>query len=94
MDLLAQYGTTGVAILAMMALARTLEHIVTKRRRNGSNGDWDGRERRASWHDLHDDIKAIRQSLDSIRDSLQALVTKVAVMDHRISDLERRTEHG
>lgn len=50
---------------------------VVKQRKNG-HGD-----------EMRDDVKDIRRNVHGIRTDLQAVITKVAVLEHRVGDLER-----
>lgn len=71
---------------AIVLLAGALVAVV-KQRRNGSR-EWDGAERRAGWAELRDDIKDIRRNVHGLRSDVQTVVTKVAVLEHRVGDLE------
>ena len=50
-------------------------------------------ELRESMDELKDDLRAIRRNTNEINDKLQTLVTEVAVLKHRVSEIERRTGH-
>lgn len=89
----AQYGVAGVALALVGFLARILWEQQVKMRRPALNGD-DAPARRGDLSELkgvHEDVKAVRVVVEALRDLTQAMVTKLAVLEYRVTELERRS---
>lgn len=81
----AAYGPLALPLAVISVLVQVVWTLTKRRRENGHTEDF-----RA---DLKADIMSLRRSIHEIRDLLQSIVTKTALIEYRVTKLEERHEY-
>lgn len=82
------YGPYAVPLAIIAILAQIIWNLVKRRAQNGRDDDT-GLFR----DDIRLELKEVRRSVHEIRDLLQGIVTKLALVEYRVTKLEERQGH-
>lgn len=82
-DAFSGYGLSLVAVISI--LAQIIYTLVKKRQENGHSNEFRT--------ELRNDVKDVKRSVHTIEGTLQALVTKMALVEYRVTRLEDKRGH-